>query len=57
MKTFTLTREVSGYTRGYQTVTVQANTLDEAKKLASRAASNAEIEIVRDDRDRGEWNE
>lgn len=56
-KKFTLTREVAGYSRGYQTVTVEADSLQEAKQLASSVATSADIEIVRDDRDRGDWSE
>lgn len=57
MATFTLSREVSGYSRGYQTVTVEADTLEEAKDLADSIGCCADVDIVRDDRDRGDWSE
>lgn len=56
MKKFKFSREVAGYSRGYQTVEVEAETLQEAESLINtHAAVMSDVEIVRDDRDKGDW--
>lgn len=52
---FVLTREVTGYSRGYQCVEVEADTLEDAMELAEYQAQDIDVDIVRDDRDYGEW--
>lgn len=54
LKKFTFTREVAGYCRGYETVTIEAETEEKALELAEDSYPDEE-EIIRDDRERENW--
>ncbi len=54
-KTFKLNREITGYSRSYQYIEVEADSLEEAKRIADRTADDSTIEICRDDRERSDW--
>lgn len=57
MKTFKLTQDVSGYSRGYYYVEVQAETLEEARELADDS-DDVEYEVIRSDMESdGNWEE
>ena len=55
MPVFNLQRSWSGYSRGYSTVQVEAETLEEA--IASAWRLDGDEEVVRDDREYDEWEE
>ena len=54
LKKYTFTREFSGYCRGYETVTVEAENKEKALELAEDSYPDEE-EIIRDDREREDW--
>jgi hypothetical protein len=56
MPKFKLRRNWSGYCRGYDTVEVEANTLEEAIEV-TWGATDIEEEVERDDREYDEWEE
>lgn len=55
LKEFTLRRDIRGYIRGYETVTVKAESLQEAMIKADQ--EYADVEILRDDTDKDTWEE
>ncbi|QYW06091.1 RNA polymerase inhibitor [Shewanella phage vB_SspS_KASIA] len=56
MPKFKLQRSWSGYCRGYDTVEVEADTLEDAIESAW-GHPDIQEEVVRDDRDHDEWEE
>ena len=56
MKKFTLTRDFSGYSRGYEEVTIEAETKKQALALINTGEYPfPERETIRDDTTKGEW--
>lgn len=55
MKTFNLERQWSGYSRGYDTITVVANTLEEA--LEYTEDMDGERSVTRNDTEADDWEE
>ena len=59
MKTFKLTRDWSGYCRGIDEISIEADSLEEAIKKAQCYSTQGMIEtdVVRDDREYCDWEE
>ena len=55
MKTFNLERQWSGYSRGCDTISVEANTLEEALEKAEWM--DGERSVHRDDTEADDWEE
>ena len=55
MKTFNLERQWSGYSRGRDAISVEANTLEEA--LEKAAWMDGERSVTRDDTEEDDWEE
>ena len=54
MPEFNLSREWSGYSRGTDFMTVEADTLEEALEMADWS-EDYDQEVTRDDREKEEW--
>lgn len=54
MPEFNLSREWSGYSRGTDFMTVEADTLEEALEMAEWS-EDYDQEVTRDDREKEEW--